>query len=150
MQINCSEQLRSCDVKTLPYPGFPTDLQPQLMSLLTTCPGQSVLEETVFEGRMRHGMSYALMQGIRTQCFALFSVSVGTLFLSQIVCSAEELRKLGAQMKVSRNIAIINGKDAGRYVKQLKYNHISLLFHAELRRRQHMSCMRVRWLRSCK
>ena len=48
-------------MKTLPYPGFPTDLQPQLMSLLTTCSGQSVLEETVFEGRMRHGMFYALI-----------------------------------------------------------------------------------------
>jgi hypothetical protein len=45
-------------VKTLPYPGFPTDLQPQLMSLLTTCSGRSVLEETVFEGRMRHGKLY--------------------------------------------------------------------------------------------
>jgi UDP-N-acetylglucosamine enolpyruvyl transferase len=44
------------DVKTLPYPGFPTDLQPQLMSLLTTCSGQSIVEETVFENRMRHGV----------------------------------------------------------------------------------------------
>lgn len=61
LQINCSELLKSCDVKTLPYPGFPTDLQPQLMSLLTTCSGQSVLEETVFEGRMRHGVFHGLI-----------------------------------------------------------------------------------------
>lgn len=56
LQINCSQVLRNCDARTLPYPGFPTDLQPQLMSLLTTCHGESTLEETVFEGRMRHGM----------------------------------------------------------------------------------------------
>lgn len=56
LQINCSQVLRNCDAKTLPYPGFPTDLQPQLMALLTTCHGESILEETVFEGRMRHGM----------------------------------------------------------------------------------------------
>lgn len=41
---------------TLPYPGFPTDLQPQFMTLLATCSGQSVVEETVFEGRMQHGL----------------------------------------------------------------------------------------------
>eukprot|EP00897_Mesotaenium_endlicherianum_P004461 jgi/Mesen1/4042/ME000213S03077 len=46
--------LRACDVTTLPYPGFPTDLQPQLMSLLASCNGQSVIKETVFESRMRH------------------------------------------------------------------------------------------------
>ena len=39
----------------MPYPGFPTDMQPQLMSLLTCCRGQSVVKETVFEARMRHG-----------------------------------------------------------------------------------------------
>lgn len=55
LQISSSQLLQNCDVRTLPYPGFPTDLQPQLMSLLTTCSGQSVVEETVFESRMRHG-----------------------------------------------------------------------------------------------
>lgn len=105
-------------MKTLPYPGFPTDLQPQLMSLLTTCSGQSVLEETVFEGRMRHGMFYGLLQrGMKTQYFSpICYFLLRVLFLSQLgcCCSAEELQKLGAQMKVSRNIAIINGKDTGR------------------------------------
>ncbi|XP_020105566.1 uncharacterized protein LOC109722091 [Ananas comosus] len=41
-------------LKTLPYPGFPTDLQPQFMALLTTCSGLSVVEESVFENRMHH------------------------------------------------------------------------------------------------
>eukprot|EP00475_Leptophrys_vorax_P041867 TRINITY_DN78964_c0_g1_i1.p1 TRINITY_DN78964_c0_g1~~TRINITY_DN78964_c0_g1_i1.p1 ORF type:complete len:182 (-),score=0.44 TRINITY_DN78964_c0_g1_i1:2-487(-) len=46
--------MRGTDVTTLPYPGFPTDMQPQLMSALTVCNGQSVVKETVFESRMRH------------------------------------------------------------------------------------------------
>lgn len=41
-------------VKTLPYPGFPTDMQPQMMSLLSTVPGQSSITEGVFESRFRY------------------------------------------------------------------------------------------------
>ena len=48
--------LRGLYLKTLPYPGFPTDLQPQFMALLTTCGGPSIVEESVFENRMHHGM----------------------------------------------------------------------------------------------
>ena len=46
--------LRSVDVKTLPYPGFPTDLQAQLMALMTVANGLSVITETVFENRFMH------------------------------------------------------------------------------------------------
>ena len=47
-------ELVATDIKTLPYPGFPTDMQPQFMSLLTTVKGQSVVIETVFEDRFMH------------------------------------------------------------------------------------------------
>ncbi len=46
--------LRSVDIKTLPYPGFPTDLQAQMMALLTTVPGDSIITETIFENRFMH------------------------------------------------------------------------------------------------
>ncbi len=46
--------LRSVDVKTLPYPGFPTDLQAQIMALMTVAGGLSVITETVFENRFMH------------------------------------------------------------------------------------------------
>lgn len=46
--------LISTDIKTLPYPGFPTDMQPQFMSLLCTAEGPSVVIETVFENRYMH------------------------------------------------------------------------------------------------
>ncbi|KAJ0045133.1 hypothetical protein Pint_04716 [Pistacia integerrima] len=48
------ENLQGFDVKTSPFPGFPTDLQPQTMALLTTCNGLSIVEESVFDKRMGH------------------------------------------------------------------------------------------------
>ena len=46
--------VRSVDVKTLPYPGFPTDLQAQIMALMAIANGLSVITETVFENRFMH------------------------------------------------------------------------------------------------
>jgi len=46
-----SSQLVAADIKTLPYPGFPTDMQAQFMSLMTKAKGTSVVTETVFENR---------------------------------------------------------------------------------------------------
>lgn len=48
------QTLRATDIETLPYPGFPTDMQAQFMSLLTLAEGDSVITETVFENRLRH------------------------------------------------------------------------------------------------
>ncbi len=46
--------LVATDIKTMPYPGFPTDLQSQFMSLLTVVRGHSTVTETIFEGRFKH------------------------------------------------------------------------------------------------
>ncbi len=46
--------LRATDIKTLPYPGFPTDMQSPFMSFLTICDGKSTVIETVFENRFMH------------------------------------------------------------------------------------------------
>ena len=46
--------VRSVDIKTLPHPGFPTDLQAQIMALMTIANGLSVITETVFENRFMH------------------------------------------------------------------------------------------------
>ncbi|MFT7310862.1 MAG: UDP-N-acetylglucosamine 1-carboxyvinyltransferase, partial [Paracoccaceae bacterium] len=45
---------QAVDVVTQPFPGFPTDLQAQMMALLCTAQGTSVLEETIFENRFMH------------------------------------------------------------------------------------------------
>jgi UDP-N-acetylglucosamine 1-carboxyvinyltransferase len=47
-------QIRAVDVRTQPFPGFPTDLQAQMMAALCTAQGVSTLEETIFENRFMH------------------------------------------------------------------------------------------------
>ncbi len=46
--------LKSADVTTQPYPGFPTDMQAQIMSLMTTAEGAAAITETIFENRFMH------------------------------------------------------------------------------------------------
>ena len=48
------EKLRAVDIKTMPHPGFPTDMQSQMMALLLHANGTSVITETVFENRFMH------------------------------------------------------------------------------------------------
>ncbi|MBP2644860.1 MAG: murA1 [Firmicutes bacterium] len=45
---------RGVDIKTLPYPGFPTDLQAPLLAMLTLAKGTSIITETIFENRFKH------------------------------------------------------------------------------------------------
>ena len=52
--ISSSENLKRTSVKTLGYPGFPTDLQQPLTTLLTQCNGKSILEETIYENRFQN------------------------------------------------------------------------------------------------
>jgi UDP-N-acetylglucosamine 1-carboxyvinyltransferase len=54
LSIIPGEQLKATDIKTLPYPGFPTDMQAPFMALLTLCEGNSLISETVFENRFGH------------------------------------------------------------------------------------------------
>lgn len=49
-----NENIKAVDVKTLPYPGFPTDMQAQFMALATVAQGTSIITETVFENRFMH------------------------------------------------------------------------------------------------
>ena len=58
----------STDIKTLPYPGFPTDMQSPFMALLTVAKGPSVVIETVFENRFMHVAEFNRMgANIKTQ-----------------------------------------------------------------------------------
>jgi UDP-N-acetylglucosamine 1-carboxyvinyltransferase len=52
--IGGQQLIKAVDIKTLPYPGFPTDMQAQLMALMTIAYGASVITETVFENRFMH------------------------------------------------------------------------------------------------
>ena len=54
IRVKCDRRPRSVDIKTLPYPGFPTDMQAQFMAMLTISEGTSMVTETVFENRFMH------------------------------------------------------------------------------------------------
>jgi len=73
-----SDCLKAVDVKTMPYPGFPTDMQPQIMAVLSVAKGTSIVSENIFENRFKH---------------------------------VDELRRMGADIKVEGRIAIIKGKN---------------------------------------
>lgn len=54
VHIKCDKELKKCNVKTMPHPGFPTDMQPQITALLSIVPGTSVVTEAVWDNRFRY------------------------------------------------------------------------------------------------
>ena len=76
IHISAKGNIASVDVKTQPYPGFPTDMQAQFMVLMSIAAGTSMISETIFENRYIH---------------------------------VSELIRMGADIKVDGNIAIVKG-----------------------------------------
>ncbi|NNG66523.1 UDP-N-acetylglucosamine 1-carboxyvinyltransferase [Caldanaerobacter subterraneus] len=54
LRVKGVKNYKAVDIKTLPYPGFPTDMQAQMMAMMTVAKGTSVIIETVFENRFMH------------------------------------------------------------------------------------------------
>jgi UDP-N-acetylglucosamine 1-carboxyvinyltransferase len=61
IRIRRNGALRAVELRTLPFPGFPTDLQAQMMALLTQAEGTSVIAETIFENRFMHALELLRM-----------------------------------------------------------------------------------------
>ncbi len=80
IRVVASKPLRHTHVKTLPYPGFPTDMQPQITVALALSSGTSIVTESIFENRFKY---------------------------------VDELTRMGANIKVEGNTAIIDG--VGKY-----------------------------------
>ena len=78
VRVVASKPLHHTQVTTLPYPGFPTDMQPQMSVLLALAEGTSTVTESIFENRFKY---------------------------------VDELTRMGAQIKVESNIAIITGAE---------------------------------------
>jgi UDP-N-acetylglucosamine 1-carboxyvinyltransferase len=76
VHVNHNAEIKSVDIKTQPYPGFPTDMQAQFMVLMSIANGTSMISETIFENRFIH---------------------------------VSELKRMGADVQVSGNIAIVRG-----------------------------------------
>jgi len=61
VRVRGNGRLNPVELRTLPYPGFPTDLQAQMMALLTQASGTSVITETIFENRFMHALELIRM-----------------------------------------------------------------------------------------
>jgi UDP-N-acetylglucosamine 1-carboxyvinyltransferase len=61
LRVRPNGALKPVELRTLPYPGFPTDLQAQMMALLTQASGTSVITETIFENRFMHALELVRM-----------------------------------------------------------------------------------------
>jgi len=78
VRVVASKKLKRTHVKTLPYPGYPTDMQPQISVALALAEGTSIVTESIFENRFKY---------------------------------AAELSRMGADIKIEGNTAIIDGVD---------------------------------------
>jgi len=87
--------LKATDIETLPFPGFPTDMQAQFMALLTLAEGNSIVTETVFENRMRHVAELQRM-GANIRVKANLAIIQGVPFLSGAPLMATDLRASAA------------------------------------------------------
>ena len=63
LRVRSEGNLKSVDIKTMPHPGFPTDMQSQMMALMMTAHGTGIITETVFENRFMHVEEFRRMNG---------------------------------------------------------------------------------------
>jgi len=83
-----NKRIRSVDVKTQPYPGFPTDMQAQFMVLMSLAKGLSVISETIFENRFIHVSELRRMGAdIRIQGNTAVVQGVGNLSGAQVMAT---------------------------------------------------------------
>lgn len=78
IRIKCDKKPKAVNIKTLPYPGFPTDVQQPMSVLLSMAEGTSIVSESIWEGRFKY---------------------------------VDELKRMGAKIKVEDRIAVIEGID---------------------------------------
>ncbi len=84
-------EMRGVDIKTLPYPGFPTDLQAPMLALLTIAKGTSIITETIFENRFKHVDELGRM-GAKIKVEGRTAVIRGIPRLSGAIVAAHDLR----------------------------------------------------------
>ncbi len=91
LRVYPTRLLKGVDVKTMPYPGFPTDMQPQLMAMLCTASGNSIITETVFENRFQHVSQFEKM-GARIKLSGRSAIIEGDRPLHGALVKASDLR----------------------------------------------------------
>lgn len=98
-----SGRLKAVDIKTLPYPGFPTDMQAQMMAMLSVAEGRSKITETVFENRFMHVVELNRM-GANITTEGRSAVITGPAHLTGCTVRATDLRA-GAAMILAGLVA---------------------------------------------
>lgn len=98
-----SGKLKAVDIKTLPYPGFPTDMQAQMMAMLSVAEGRSKITETVFENRFMHVIELNRM-GANITTEGRSAVITGPAHLTGCTVRATDLRA-GAAMILAGLVA---------------------------------------------
>ena len=88
-------ELRGVDIKTLPHPGFPTDLQAPMLSLLTIAKGTSIVTETIFENRFKH-VDELFRMGAKIKVEGRTAIIRGVSNLTGAIVAAPDLRAGGA------------------------------------------------------
>ncbi|MDI6780607.1 MAG: UDP-N-acetylglucosamine 1-carboxyvinyltransferase [bacterium] len=91
VRVEMSGELSPLSIKTMPYSGFPTDMQAQFMTLMTTVPGISIIVESVFENRFMH-VSELCRMGADIKVDGHTALIRGVPFLSGAPIVATDLR----------------------------------------------------------
>lgn len=88
LKVKGPDRAKAVDFKTLPYPGFPTDMQPQVMALMTLAKGTSVITETIFENRFKQAEELKRMgANIKTEGRTAVIKGVPRLFGARVEAS---------------------------------------------------------------
>ncbi|GIP19059.1 UDP-N-acetylglucosamine 1-carboxyvinyltransferase 1 [Paenibacillus montaniterrae] len=91
IHVKAPKRLKAVDVKTLPHPGFPTDMQSQMMALLLISEGTSIVTETVFENRFMHVEEFNKMSA-NIKVDGRTAVVTGNTLLKGAKVTASDLR----------------------------------------------------------
>ena len=91
VHVNHNAEIKSVDIKTQPYPGFPTDMQAQFMVLMSIANGTSMISETIFENRFIH-VSELKRMGVDVQVSGNIAIVKGVPKLSAAPVMATDLR----------------------------------------------------------
>ena len=103
IRVRAHGRMKAIDIKTMPYPGFPTDMQAQFMALLTLAEGTSVVTETVFENRFMH-VDELVRMGAQIRVDGRAATVEGGRFLKGAAVRATDLRA-GAAMVLAGLVA---------------------------------------------
>jgi UDP-N-acetylglucosamine 1-carboxyvinyltransferase len=123
IRVSCNKRPKAIDIKTLPYPGFPTDMQAQFMAMLTIADGTGLVTETVFENRFMHVDELKRM-GACIRVDGRTSIVEGVPSLNGCQVKATDLRA-GAAMVLAGLVA--NGETEVSYIHHIDRGYDNLV-----------------------